>query len=102
MAGKSSLVLYTTIYNAYKSYLKDPIIPIKFLIFSFEMSSEALLAKMLSMHIYEEYKKVLPYSDILSFNNILSQEDYKLIEQSKSWLEKFVEISTIIKNGAKL
>ena len=95
-AGKSSLVLYTTIYNAYKSYIKDPSIPIKFLIFSFEMSAEALLAKMLSMHIYDTYKKVLPYSDILSFNETLSEEDFQMVEKSKTWLTGFTEIATIV------
>lgn len=67
----------------------DQSIDIHYLIFSFEMSAEVLLAKLLSLYIYETYGKVLSYGHILSLNEMLSDEDYQLIEQSKEWLQKF-------------
>lgn len=96
MSGKTSLVLYAQIYQPFCQYLEDPSIDLHFLLFSFEMSAEVLLAKLLSMHLYEKYGVVLPYGQILSLTSTLSDSDYELIEQSKEWMKKFEEICEII------
>ena len=95
-AGKSSIVLFSQIYKPFQEYCKNPNLNIHFLLFSFEMSAEVLLAKLLSIHLYEKYNKVLSYSDILSLSNTLSDEDYMLIEAELPWLQKFESITEII------
>lgn len=95
-SGKSSAVLYFQIYQPFIQHLANPDIDVHFLLFSFEMSAEVLLAKLLSLHLYDTYNKVLPYGEILSLTAKLSDEDYQLIEQSKPWMEKFESLCEII------
>lgn len=95
-SGKSSLTLYSYIYQPFKQHLQNSNIDLHFLIFSFEMSAEVLLAKLLSLHLYEEYDKVLSYGQILSLTDTLSEGDYALIQLSKPWLEQFEALCTII------
>ena len=65
-SGKSSYVLYTKVFKAFQQYRKDRSIKVHFLLFSFEMSAEVLLAKLLSTYLYEEYGKIISYDQILS------------------------------------
>lgn len=95
-SGKSMLTLFTHIYNPFKQYMKDKTIDVHFLIFSFEMSSEVLLAKLLSMHLYDKYHKVISYEEILSLTSPLTNEDLKLIESERSWLDELEKRCTII------
>ena len=60
---KSSLVLYSYIYRPLRDY---PDKDIKYIYFSLEMSSEVLLAKLLCLWLYDEYKIVVSYSEIMS------------------------------------
>lgn len=95
-SGKSSLVLYSQIYQPFQQYYKYKNINIHFLIFSFEMSSEVLLAKLLSLYIYDTFHKILSYGDILSLGTTLSDENYEYIKQSTPWLQEFEHHCTII------
>lgn len=95
-SGKSSLVLYSQIYQPFKQFCNNPNLDINFLLFSFEMSAEVLLTKLLSLYIYETYGKIITYSKILSLTELLSEEDYYYAEQSKEWLQKFEKRCTII------
>lgn len=95
-SGKSSLVLYSQIYRTFMQHCECPDIDVHYLIFSFEMSAEVLLAKLLSLYIYETYGKVLSYGTILSLTDLLSEEDFKLIEASRPWLEKFEQRCEIV------
>ena len=52
-SGKSSLVLFSQIYQPFQQYYHDKNIDVHFLIYSFEMSSEVLLAKLLSLYLYD-------------------------------------------------
>lgn len=62
-SGKSSYVLYSTIYRPLRDYAdKD----IKLVYYSLEMSEEVLLAKLLCLYIYEEFNYVIPYTDLMS------------------------------------
>ena len=79
--GKSSFVLYSNIYQPFKQYCENPDIDLHFLLFSFEMSAEVLLAKLLSLHIYDTYGRVLSYGNILSLTSTLSEEEYRVIEE---------------------
>lgn len=89
VAGKSVLTLYTHVYEPFKQYMQDKTIKINFLLFSFEMSAEVLLAKLLALHLYDTYGKVVSYNEILSLTGTLSDEIYELIQQEKEWLEEF-------------
>jgi hypothetical protein len=95
-SGKSSLALYSHIYEPFMQYCNDSSLDIHFLLFSFEMSAEVLLAKLLSLYIYEVYGKILSYNNILSLTSVLPDEDYALIEESKPWLQKFESICDIV------
>lgn len=95
-SGKSSMILYTYIYSPFKQYMKNRNIDIHFLLFSFEMSAEVLLAKLLSLHIYDEYGEVVPYNEILSLGITCSDEHFRLINESKQWLEEFEKICEIV------
>ena len=70
-SGKSSLVLFTQIYQPFKQKINNPNIDLHFLLFSFEMSAEVLLAKLLSIYIYETYNEIVSYGDILSLSKPL-------------------------------
>jgi replicative DNA helicase len=84
-AGKSSLALYCFVYQPLKeAYINN--LNAHFLYYSFEMSAEVLFAKLLSLHLFEKYKVIVSYDEILSLKNTISDENLKLIEQEKSWL----------------
>ena len=60
------------------------------------MSAEVLLAKLLSLYIYDTYGKVLSYGDILSLGGTLSDSDFDLIEKAIPWLQEFENCCEII------
>lgn len=96
-AGKSSLTSYMAVYNAYNEYLKSgKTIDIWWLIFSFEMSETALFLRLLSMHLWDEYRLIVPHKTLLSLEEKLSDEIYQKILDSKEWLLGLAERCTII------
>lgn len=95
-SGKSSIVLYSTIYQPFMQYLQDKSIEIHFLLFSFELSAEVLLTKLLSIYIWDTFHKELSYEKILSLREPISEEDYQYIEKSKNWLEELEKHCEIV------
>lgn len=91
-SGKTSFALASFIYNAVKN--KDSKL-VSILYYSFEMSREALYAKLLSLYIYDVYKKVVPYKTILSMDGIISDEDYELIIKCQDWVKDLDTYLTI-------
>lgn len=88
-SGKSSATSFIAIYNAYKAYLEsNKTLDVYWLIFSFEISGPSLFARLLSMHLFEEYGIIVPYKMILSLDAILPQEIFDKIEESREWLEE--------------
>ena len=87
-AGKSALALYSYIYRPLKDY---PDKDIKICYFSLELSAELLLGKLLCLYLYEEYGIVVPYTDLMSWQNILSDEQYKYVLKGKEWLNQISE-----------
>lgn len=83
-SGKSSWVLYTNIYRPLKDY---PDKDIKLVYYSLEMSAELLLAKLLCLYIYEEFGKVISYTDLMSWQDILNDDLYQYVLKAKSWLK---------------
>lgn len=91
-SGKTSFALASFIYNLLKDEKKEGI---SILYYSFEMSKEALYAKLTSLYIYDNYKVIIPYKEILSMQEVISDEKYNLILSCEEWLEKVDSILTI-------
>ena len=94
--GKSSILIYAYLYRVIMEHLEDGKIRINF--FSLEMKSEIILAKLLSLYIYEKFGKRLGFKELLSRKKdyILSDEDYDIVMQCQPWLEKVDKILNII------
>ena len=63
-SGKTSLALYSYIYRPLVEHLHDDNFKVTY--YSLEMSSELLFAKLLCMHIFEEYGVELSTKELLS------------------------------------
>lgn len=87
-AGKSAWVLYNNIYRPLKD---NPDKDIKIIYFSLEMSSETLLAKLLSLYIYEEYDYVISYQRLMSWSEILDDESYEYVLKARKWLNSIID-----------
>ena len=76
--GKTSFVLHSFIYKALLDSDSDK--DVQFIIFSLEMSAEQLLAKLLSLHIYETYGKQISFKafliDVIYLNSIVFRVFY--------------------------
>lgn len=95
MAGKTTYSLNSFVYKPLMHSLAEGI-KMSILYFSFEMSSEALFAKLLSLYIYDTYGIVVSFKDILSLNNPISDELFNLLIDSKAWLETIEQMITVI------
>lgn len=89
---KTSFALYSFIYQPLKLYLDNP--NFRLIYFSLEISAETLLAKLLSLHIYETYNREISYKKLLSRTKLsrLTEEDYQIVLESKVWVEKVEKI----------
>lgn len=90
-SGKTTFVLYSYIYRPIMESLDTDDFSIIY--FSMEMNAELLLAKLLSIYIWETYKKQLSLKELLSRKKdyILPQEDYDLVLRSVDWLRRVEE-----------
>lgn len=95
-SGKSALALYTCMYRPLKDY---PNKNIKICYFSLELSAELLLAKLLCLYIFEEFGRIIPFTKLMSWTNILEDEDYKYVIQARQWLES-IESKLVIYDTA--
>lgn len=59
------------------------------------MSEDVLLAKILSLYIWDTFKKIVTFEDILSLEKPLSDEHEELINASKPWLIELSKCLTI-------
>ena len=90
--GKTSFAIDIFVYNLIKNSRG---IPLSILYYSFEMSADTLFAKLLSRHIWEVYKEVVTYEDILSLTKPISQHHFDLVEKTTPWLREISKILTI-------
>lgn len=93
--GKSSLMLYCFVYRPLMEHLNDDNLRIS--LFSLEMNSDKILAKLLSTYIFETYGKRLSVKQLLSAQKgyILNDENYKLVLKCVPWM-KNVESKLVI------
>lgn len=94
-AGKSTFALYSYIYRPLVEALKGNY-KINFLIFSFELSSEVLFAKLLSLDLYETHGLEISYEQILSFTDVIDDATLKIIEARKFWLARAEKLISIV------
>lgn len=94
-AGKTTYTLFTQVYAPLKHALEHDI-DISFLYFSFEMGSEALFAKLLSLYVWDTYKRIMSFDTIMSLTNPINDEDFKIISDAKAWLETIEKLITVI------
>lgn len=97
--GKSSLALYSFIYEPLKVHLNDS--NYKIIYFSLELTAQILLAKLLSLYIYDQFQKEISFKKLMSRTNKskLTQEEFALVEQSIPWLQQ-IEKQLIIYDKA--
>lgn len=81
--GKTSFAIDVFVYNLLKNAGDTPV---SILYYSFEMSSDILFAKILSLYIFDTYGQIISYQEILSLTETISDEKFFYIEQSKDWL----------------
>lgn len=94
--GKTTLLLYSFIYKPIMA--QDPEKDVHFLMFNLEMGEEQILAKLLSIYIYEHYGVEISFKEIFSRgrDTILSDENYYLIKECRPILEMFQERITFV------
>lgn len=81
--GKTSFAVATFLYNLLKnSNDRD----VSILYYSFEMSSDILYAKLLSLYIYDTYGEIITYEDILSLTKSISNEQLEFVNKATPWL----------------
>lgn len=94
-AGKTTYALFSYVYAPLKFALANNI-DISVLYFSFEMSAEALFAKLLSLYIWDTHQKVVSFDEIMSLTSPMSEETFELIVDAKAWLETIERRITVI------
>lgn len=97
--GKTSLALFSFIYKPLCEHLDDNNFKITY--FSLEISAELLFAKLLSLHIFDTYGVELSTKELLSRKKDykLSEEHYKLVQESMPWLKKVESIISVYDKG---
>lgn len=85
-SGKSSFVIDVYVYQALKQMLGDD--RLKIIYYSLELSSEVLLAKLLSLYIWDTHKVKIPYTEMLSMDKVLSADKFGYINNSLDWLNE--------------
>lgn len=89
--GKTSFTLFSFIYQPLKAHLEND--DFKIIYFSLEMSAEILLAKLLSLHIYDVYNLEISYKKLMSRtkHSKLTESEYEIVKECTPWLYKVQE-----------
>lgn len=85
-SGKTSLAIYSYVYQPLKQMLGDP--KLKIVYFSLEISKELLMAKLLSIYILDTYHESISFKELLSFNDKLDDYRYKIVIDAFAWLSE--------------
>lgn len=94
-SGKTTYALYTSVYQPIKEALNGGT-NVAILFFSFEMSAEALFAKLLSLHLWDVYGQVVSYEEILSLTTEIDEEKFAYICDSKAWLHTIEQMIKVV------
>lgn len=93
-SGKTTLALYSYVYRVINDHLGD--MKYRVIFFSFEMTAEILLAKLLSTYIWETYGIEMSYGTIMSRETQINEELYQLVLSCRDWLEQVTKQLVII------
>lgn len=85
-SGKTTFALYAYLYRPLMECMGTD--KFKTIYYSLEMTGEILLAKLMSLFIYENYGVELSYKQIMSRQEILSEENYQIVLECRAWLEE--------------
>lgn len=88
-AGKTSFALYSFIYKPLCAHLDDDDYLVVY--YSLEMSVNKLLAKLLSLHLWDEYNIVVSYKELMSWTEPMNDWTYEYVLKSKEWMEKLTK-----------
>ena len=91
--GKTSFVLYSHIYKPLMDRLGD--LNFRIVYYSLEMTAEILLAKLLSLYIWETYGEDISFTQILSRRVIMSEHHYAIVKDARTWLVEVMKHLTI-------
>lgn len=94
-AGKTTYTLFSYVYGPLKHALANNT-DLSILFFSFEMSEIALMAKLMCLHIWDEYGEIISFKEILSLESAISDEKFAYIQDSKAWLESIEKYFIIL------
>lgn len=94
-AGKTNFALYSYVYKPLMEHLEDNNYKIWYA--SLEMNSDMIFGKLLSMYIFDKYKKVISLKELLSKKRgyTLSDEDFEIVLKCKDWLKTIESKITI-------
>lgn len=93
-SGKTTLALYSYVYRVINDNLGD--MRYRVIFFSFEMTAEILLAKLLSMHLWETFEVEATYADIMSREVEINAELYDKVVGARAWLTEVSKQLVII------
>lgn len=97
--GKSKLSRFMFIHTPLMYLEQNPLEDIKLniLYFSLEESKEKVILSQISRYLYTKYNKIISVKDLQSVGryNTLSYEDLKLVEESNSHIDNFLQIVDI-------
>lgn len=91
--GKTTGAMFSYVKRALDQMLDSG--KLKIIYYSFELSRIVLYAKLLSLHIYDMDKKVIPYKTILSLDKVITEEEYAYVVKYREWLNKVSTVMTI-------
>ena len=91
-AGKSSFMIHIFIYNLIKNKENKNL---AIMLYSFEMSTSVVFAKLMSLYIWDEYQIFMTYEEILSLTGPLSDDRYKYVKAGLAWLETIQKYLTV-------
>lgn len=93
--GKTTITLFSYVYKPLVEHIDDD--KFKVVYFSLEMTAEMLLAKLLSLYIFENYGIELSVKELLSRKRgyTLSDENFGIVKECEEWMNK-VEKALII------
>ena len=93
-AGKSSFYIYANLYKPMMAMFGNP--QFKAVLYSLEMSAEVVLTKLLGLYIFDTFGEELSYKQILSKQNILSDEHNEIVQKCRGWLDVVLSTHLII------
>ena len=92
--GKTSLVLFFMY-----QMLRNSTDPVYFIYYSLELGSEILLAKLMALYCAEEFGIYLTTNNVLSFDSILTDENYEYLRKAKEWIQSIEDRLIIFDSG---